>query len=69
MECEASRIQSVGVIGVQVVGIWAGMGAGSEGRAGMEKARGGVTRGRRARLDGIGASDRGMQGIKMCVVK
>ena len=41
MECEASRIQSVGVIGVQVVGIWAGMGAGSEGRAVMEKARGG----------------------------
>ncbi len=59
----------MGVIEGQVVGIWLGMGAGSEGRAGMEKARGGVTRGRAARQDGMGASDGSMQGIRMRVVK
>ena len=69
MECQASRSQSVGVMGVQIRGIWAGMGAGSAGRAGMEKARGGVTRGRAARQDGIGASDGSMRGIRMRVVK
>ncbi len=63
------RIQSKGVIVIQAVGEKAGMGAGSAGRAGMEKARGGVTRGRRATQHGIGASDGGMQGIKMRIVK
>ena len=64
-----SRIQSMGAIVIQAVGIWAGMGAGIEGRAGMEKARGGVTRGRAARQEGMGASDGSMQGIKMRIVK
>ncbi len=57
------------IIGVQVRERRAGMGAGSAGRVGMNKARGGVTRGRRARQDEIGASDGGMQGIRMRVVK
>ena len=54
---------------VQVVGVWVCMGAGSGDRAGMTKARGGVTRGRQARQEEMGVLDEGMQGMRTRVVK